>query len=274
MDFVKQFEKKASEKKRKIGIAILRPTQKTVESIKKAAKYADLTVLTLKKIPGLSCIVLKNDVEMSWKLISLLKEKKIEGIVRGQVKDSATLAEYYKQFRKKKLPDDKKVCAGLLSNGKYSFFVGSCSIYQGMTYQGKKHETERIISYMRSLGIVPKIAVMSARRPTGVRGKYKMIEDIEKNCHKLFLYLKRKKFNVKEYYIDHELAVWDKSNLIICSVGIVGNAWLKALIQFSDFRMIASPYLDLGVVWEDGSRNEDDFYHHIVHAVAMLNGSD
>ena len=47
---------------------------------------------------------------------------------------------------------------------------------------------------------------------------------------------------------------------------------MKALMYLGEWKLLACPYLNMGVIYEDGSRNEKDFYWHIVHCVAMANG--
>lgn len=154
----------------------------------------------------------------------------------------------------------------------YCFVLSTCSIYQGMTLDDKKYEVERTIKYMQEdLGIVPKIGIMSSLHPSSHVGKYKMLDDMaEINCE-LLKYLKEKGHNVKEYYFEYETAVWEKSNFIIPSMGLVGNAFVRALAYLGDWKILSCPYLDLGVVYEDGTRNEKDFFWHIIHAVAMAN---
>ncbi len=74
-----------------------------------------------------------------------------------------------------------------------------------------------------------------------------------------------------EVYIELETAIKKKCNLIIPSLGLVGNAILRALVYYGGWKLISCPYLDLGVIYEDGSRNEKNWFWHIVHAVAMCN---
>ena len=104
--------------------------------------------------------------------------------------------------------------------------------------------------------------------------KYKILDNISNQCTEFCKYLLTKGYNAKEYFMEYETAVWENRNLIVPSVGFVGNSWFKALIYLGNWKLLASPYLDMGVVWEDGSRNEKDFFWHIVHAVAMCNKED
>lgn len=112
------FLERAKKQKRKIGITIMRPIPETIESLKKASDYADLTVIGA-KIEGFKNIVEEDQDKASSLLIKLLKEQKIDGLVRGQVKDSFTLDEFHRQFNKEPLPSNRKICPAILQKGKY-----------------------------------------------------------------------------------------------------------------------------------------------------------
>jgi len=262
---------RARKQKRKIGIGICRPIPETVESLKRASQYADLVVIGA-QVSGFENIVEADQDTASVKLIGLLRDGKVDGIVRGQVKDSFTLDEFYRQFGKEPLPSNRKVCPGVLQKDEYCFVTCTSSIYQGMTIEDKKFEVDRVIRYMEEdLGLIPKIGVMSSLRPTSKVGKYPLLDDIAKIDEQLAQYLRSRGYDTTEYYFEYETAVWNHSNLIVPAMGLVGNAWFKALLYLGGWNVLACPYLDLGVVYEDGTRNEKDFYWHIVHAVAMAN---
>jgi predicted methyltransferase MtxX (methanogen marker protein 4) len=265
---------KAQLKKPKIGITILRPIPETIDSLKRASQYAELTVIGA-KIDGFTNIVEEDPDKASVILIDLLKTGQVDGIVRGQVKDSFTLDEFHRQFGKAPLPSNRKIAPGILEKGEYSFVVSTCSIYQGITLEDKIYEVERLIKYMKEdLKVEPNIGIMSSLRPTSHVGQYPLLDGIAEINQKLTAHLKNKGYAVKEYYFEYETAVWSGANLIVPSMGLVGNAWLKALLYLGDWDLVACPYLDLGVAYEDGTRNEKDFFNHIMHCTAMINGKN
>jgi len=265
------FLDQASKKRRKIGIAIMRPIPETIASLEKASQYADLVVIGA-KVDGFENIVEEDPDKASEILIGLLKDKKVDGIVRGQVKDSYTLDVFYRQFNMEPIPSNRKVVFAVLKKGEYCFAVTTCSIYQGMTIEDKIYEVDKVIKYMKEeIGVEPKIGIMSTLRPTSKVGKYKALDDAAEVNRQLARYLRDKGYDSTEYYFEYETAVWNGCNLIVPATGLVGNAWLKALLYLGDWEMLACNYLDLGVVYEDGTRNEKDFFWHIVHAVSMCN---
>ncbi len=268
------FLKQAKRNRRKIGIAIMRPIPETLQSLKKTSAYADLVVVGA-KVAGFENIVETDQDKASAILIDLLKAKKVDAIVRGQVKDSTTLDIFFEKFGMTPIPSNRKVFIGILHKKPYTFFVSSCSIYQGMTLEDKIFEIEKIISHMREdFGIEPKIGIMSSLRPSSKVGKYPALDEVARLNTALCVYLQKKGYDGKEYYFEYETAVWEGCNLIVPSMGLVGNAWLKALLYLGGWELIAANYLDLGVVYEDGTRNEKDFFWHIVHAIALLNNEN
>ncbi|MFA6215160.1 MAG: hypothetical protein WC768_01160 [Patescibacteria group bacterium] len=271
MDFTKIFLTQAKKQKRKIGIAIMRPIPETIKSLKKASKFADLVVVGA-KVKGFENIVEPDQDKSSEILIKLLKDGKVEGIVRGQVKDSTTLSVFYKEFGIEPIPSNRKVFGGIMQKGDYNFFLSTCSVYQGLNLEDKIYEVERTIRHMKEdFGIEPKIAVMGILRPSSHHGEYQILDNISEQCTQFYEYLTNKGYDAKEYYMEYETAVWEGRNLIVPSTGLVGNSWIKALLYLGGWNMLSANYLDLGVVYEDGTRNEKDFFWHIVHAVALCN---
>ncbi len=273
VDIGELFLTRARRQKRKIAIAIMRPIPETIESLRRASEYAELTVVGA-EVQGFTNIIEPDADIASTKLVALLKDGHVDGIVRGQVKDSFTLDEFHRQFGKEPLPSNRKVCPAVVKKGEYCFVMSTASVYQGITLEDKIYEVDRIIRYMKEdIGLEPKIAVMSSLRPTSKVGKYKLLDDIASINEELTAYLKGKGSDVTEYYFEYETAVWEGANLIVPSMGLVGNAWMKSLVYLGGWELLSCPYLDLGVVYEDGSRNEKEYFWHIVHAVAMANNA-
>lgn len=271
IDIPKLFLEQARKKRRKLGITILRPIPETIESLKRGSEFADLVVIGA-ETPGFENIIEPDPDKASEILIRLLKDGKVDGIVRGQVKDSYTLDAFFREFSMEPIPSNRKIFTGILQKDNYCFFATTCSVYQGMTLDDKIYEVERNIKHMREeFGIEPKIGVLSSLRPTSKAGKYKLLDDLAALNTQLNEYLQKQGYDSKEYYFEYETAVWDGCNLIVPSMGLVGNAWMKALLYLGGWNLLACNYLDLGVVYEDGTRNEKDFYWHIAHAAALAN---
>lgn len=267
-DIQKLFLVQAKRKKRKLAIGIVRPEPEVVESVKKAAKFADLIVVGA-KISGLNCFPTENDDEASHKIIELLAQGKIEGLVRGQVKDSYT----YKIYKEKFHPSQTqfKLSHVVMAKEERWFVAPSCSNYNALTLDSKKAEIERSAQWLQDLGIKPTIGLTSTRRPTGRVGEFSLIEEIAQRCEETAKYLKNKGYDVKEYYIEYEQALWEGRNIIAPSLGMIGNTWVKALAYYGGWTWICTPFLDQGAYYDNAARNNKNFLWPIISTVAWIN---
>lgn len=258
----------AKKQKRRIGIGIIRTPQEVIDSLKRAKKYADLIVVG-SEIKGFDYIPTKDDKEASYRLIELLKQEKIEGLVRGQLKDSYTHKAYLKAFN---LPEPKyKLPATIIAKDNCWFVIPSASNYNAMILDSKIKEVERTAEWLKDLGIKPKIGITSTRRLTGRVGDFGLIEEIAKRCEETANYMRDKGYEVKEYYIDYENAVWERCNLIAPSIGMIGNTWLKGLIYLGGWTIVAIPLLDEGTYYDNTPRNNNDWFWPILSTVAWIN---
>lgn len=265
----KKFLTQARRKKRKLAIGIVRPEEEVVDSVYQAAGYADLTVVG-SKIQGLNCIPTKDDDEASHVIVDLLKQGKIEGFVRAQVKDSYTNKIYREVF---KIPKSvKKFCPCIIAKDETFFVIANPSNYNSLTQKDQIEEAEAAIKWMKTdLKLTPKIAVMSTRRPTGKVGVYGLIEEIAKRCEGTARHLRKKGYSVKEYYIEYERAIWEGRNLFIASSGMIGNTWGKGLCYLGGWTYVHDAMLDHGAYYDDCPRNNKDWFWPIVSTVAWVN---
>ncbi len=264
----KKFLKEAARKKRHIAVGIWRPDKEIINSLKKAKKYANLTIVG-SKIKGFNCIDTKNDDEASKIIVDLAVSKKVDGFVRAQLKDSFT---HHLFVEKTGVNLDLKFVPLFMSKGDYWFAISNPSNYNSITSEAQVSEAERLAEYMQNnLKIKPKIAVMSTRRPSGRVGEFKMLEEIAIKCEKTAEVLRKKGYDVKEYYIEYETAVLEKRNIMVGSSGMVCNTWLKGLAYLGDWKITHVPYLDQGAYYDDCPRNNKNWFWPIVSTVAWIN---
>ncbi|MFC1663434.1 hypothetical protein ACFL04_04745 [Patescibacteria group bacterium] len=265
------FLKQAKQQKRKIAVGIWRPEPEIVLSLKKAATYADMIVVG-SDIEGLNCIPTDDDDSASRKLVSMLKNKEVEGLVRGQVKDSFTHKLYEEELGRP--PEKVKSVFVVLAKGAQWFVVPSVSNYNAMTLESKKTEIEDAVGWLQKLGFTPKIGITSTRRPSGRVGEFPMLEEIAQRCEETAVYLRGKGYDVEEYYIEYERAVWEGRNVVAPSVGIIGNTWIKGLTLVGDVTMVHTPYLNQGVPYDDTTRNNKNWFWPVISTAAWINRGD
>jgi predicted methyltransferase MtxX (methanogen marker protein 4) len=268
-DIEKKFLAQAKQQRRKIGIGIWRPKDIDLTTLYEAAKIVDLTVVG-SNIDGLNCIPAKDDDEASRVLVGLLKDKKIEGMLRAQLKDSATHKIFLEIFDKK--DNEFKNCPGIIAKDGQWIMVTTESNYNGMTLEQKRYEIFQTAKWMENnLGIKPTIGITSTRRPSGRVGEFGLLEDIAQRCETVAKELARAGYDVKEYYIDYEKAIWEGRNMVCPSIGMIGNTWLKGLCYLGGWHLVAVPYLDQGVFYDDTPRNNKEWFWPIISTAAWMN---
>ncbi|MFA5022214.1 MAG: hypothetical protein WC508_04010 [Patescibacteria group bacterium] len=265
----KRFLSEAKQKCRKLAIGIVDPSPEVVSSLKQAVDYADLIVVGC-KIDGLNCIETKNETEASKIIVDLLKSEKVEGVIRGQLKDSETHKLFLQAYNR---PEDKeKIPVCFLAKDGQWFVTTSCSNYSSLTLETKRSEIWQTIQWLESnLGIKPTIAITSTRRPTGRVGEFGLLEEIAERCETVAKELKEKGYDVKEYYIEYEKAVWEGRTLICPAIGMIGNTWMKGLTYLGGWRWVGLAYLNQGVYWNNTPKNNKDWLWPVIFSVAWIN---
>ncbi|MFA5022453.1 MAG: hypothetical protein WC508_05225 [Patescibacteria group bacterium] len=265
----KRFLNEAVQKKAKVGVGIWRPEPTVVRSVIEASQYCDLTVVGT-KIDGLNCLETKDDDQASQVIVDLLKQGKIQGVVRAQLKDSYTHELFLKEFKRPK--DEFKISVSFFAKDDQWFVVPSASNYASLSLEAKRQEIFAAAEWLESnLGLKPTIAITSTRRPTGRVGEFGLLEEIAERCETVAKELKEKGYDVKEYYIEYEKAVWEGRTLICPAIGMIGNTWTKGLVYLGDWTWVSSFYLNQGVYWNNAPRNNSKFFWPIISTAAWIN---
>lgn len=264
----KIFLNQARKQKRKIAVGIARPEEEVMDSVWQAAGYADLTIVG-SKIDGLNSIPTKDDDEASQVIVDLVKNKKVDGFVRAQLKDSYTHSIFIKEVGG---DPEAKFVPLIIAKDDYWAVISNPSNYSSLDAKHQQQEALRCARYMKEdLKIEPKIGVMSTRRPTGKVGKYALVEQIAQNSESTVEVLKKEGYDVKEYYIEYERAVWEKRNLLVASLGMIANTWLKGLCYLGGWKIIHTAYLDKNAYYDDSPRNNKNWFWPIISTVAWIN---
>jgi predicted methyltransferase MtxX (methanogen marker protein 4) len=87
----------------------------------------------------------------------------------------------------------------------------------------------------------------------------------------LVKHLQEKGYEAKNVHIELENAItW--ANILVPANGTIGNQIFRTLVYFGCGQMLCVPTLFAdGKIYEDDSRNEKDFYPHLVSAAAWAN---
>lgn len=265
---------KAKQKRRRIGITIIRTDKEIIDSLKKAKEYVDVVIYG-KKIPGFECVEMDSEdakgTNIGRKIVQDFKAGKIDQFVRGQVDDFGVVDEYKKQFNIN--PKERRVGFGLMQDAYgREFFIGLVSNPEGQNLADKIRITDVIVKWMKNeFGVEPKVAVMATCRP-GSYGKDTVMSKSYDEAEALVKHLKDQGYEAKNVHIEIENAItW--ANLIIASNGTIGNQIFRAVVYLGKGKGLAAPTIfpDIGM-YEDDSRNEKDWYSHLIAASAWAAG--
>ena len=268
-----QLLEQARKKRRKIGISIIRTTDEIVDSIKKGQEEVDVLVLG-KKIDGVECIEMEDEKEIGIKLVQMFKNGEIDQFVRGQVDDLWLVEEFKKQFDID--PGERRVAAALMQSPQgHEFFLTAASNPDAQDLADKRRITEGAIWFMKEyFKIKPKVAVMATCRP-GSYGKDPVMSQTYDEAEELVKILTEQGIEAKNVHIELEKAIEWGANLIVPARGITGNQIFRAIYYLCGGKIFCCPTIFTGkAIYEDDSRNETDWYPHLVAAAAWANSKE
>jgi len=265
---------KAKQKRRRIGITIVKTDKEILDGLEKAKDYVDVIIYG-KKIEGFECVAMEPDdakgTNIGRKIVQDFKAGKIDQFVRGQVDDFGVVDEYKKQFKID--PKERRTGFGLMRNAYgREFFLGLVSNPEGQNLADKIRITDVVVKWMKEdFGLEPKVAVMATCRP-GSYGKDPVMSKSYDEAEGLVKHLKDQGYEAKNVHIEIENAVtW--ANLIIASNGTIGNQIFRAVVYLGKGKGLAAPTIFSGHgMYEDDSRNEKDWYSHLIAASAWAAG--
>jgi predicted methyltransferase MtxX (methanogen marker protein 4) len=260
--------KMAKKKRRTIGISILKTNPEITKSLKKAKSVADIVVYGA-KIPGFKNVSGKG-MELGIQLIQDFKNGKIDQLVRGQVDDLGLVEEAKKLFGIDK--NLRRIDLALVHDdfGREWFLTGASNPDLQTLEEKIRVSTELSKWLAETFKIKPKIAVMATCRP-GSYGKDPVMTQTFEEAEATVKHLKSLGYTAENVHIEIERAM-EFANLVLPARGTIGNQIFRAIAYLSKGQILASPTIFPGkLVYEDNSRNEQDYYPHIIFAAALAN---
>lgn len=265
---------RAKKQRRRIAIGITRTDHpQIVESLKRAKEYADVVIVG-KEIEGFRCIPIESNEAIGRKMVQMLKTGEIDQFVRGQIDDFGCVDEFKKQYEID--PKEKRLDLALLEDLKgHQFFLTMCSNPDGQTLEDKLRFADGSTEWLKSeFKIKPKVAVMACCRP-GSYGRDPVMTKTYDEAEAVVKHLKEKGIEAKNVHIEIEKAVEWSANLILPARGNIGNQIFRVLYYLCGGKIYACPTLfkkdDQYIGYEDDSRNETDWFPHIVFASSWVN---
>lgn len=262
-------EERGKKKRCRIGISILEENQEILDSLEKSQEIADVVVYSDHEIEGFETKIFGSEEEIGRNMVLDYKSGEIDQFVRGQVDDFGMIQEFKKQFEITE--DEKRLCLGLLEDAhEREFFLTMASNPEGQTLEDKIRIVEGACKWIKDeFGIDPKVAVMATCRPESV-GKDSLMTKSYEDAESLVEYLNEKGYEAKNIHIELQNALpW--ANIIAPSNGTIGNQIFRSIVLLGGGKNKLTPTIFSKGAYEDDSRNETDWYPHILFACALAN---
>lgn len=264
MNLSDQIIRKAKVQRRRIGIGIDEVDNAIIDSLSNCKDVADVVIVG-EKIEGFECYPTDKPDE---KLVALLKEKAIDGIVRGNLRMG--VKNRYEKL-KKEFDISKIYRVSLIRDAVgREFFFGPTGLNEGYERDDKIYYIENVSNLIKKFDIVPNIGLLSPIDEED-KGLNKEADRLFDDAEYILKYLEDKEFTVQHFRKSIEKAI-PNCNFVVAANGIIGNQTSRALWLIGGAgKLLFLPILTDKFVYEDTSRNEKDFSNHIIFATAWAN---
>ena len=196
-------------------------------------------------------IVIIKSKNIEEEIFTCLQDKKIDSVIRGSLSSSKFISEIKNKFNIEKL----NRLALLETTKGFQFFFAPVGIDECNNMEQKKIFITYAIKFLTSIGIIPKISVLSGGR-IGDRGRDKIIDSTLEDGQNLinFFIQNYPSIDIKHDEILIENAIERKANLIIAPNGISGNLIYRTLVHLGGGKAYGAIYLNLEKLIIDTSR--------------------
>jgi putative methanogen marker protein 4 len=237
---------------------------KTVMSAERAEAegYATVTLVSAHPIDTSLQTVVSEKPEQA--LIDLLKNKKVDGIVRGSLGANSTLTALKATMGIKKV---MRVSLLKTPDNKF-FFFAPVGVDEGWTIEEKVELGELGVDLIRRFGIEPKVGIMSGARLDD-RGRSARVDKSLDDAVAVVNELRKKGINAHDAQILIEDAV-NEYEYIIAPDGFSGNLIFRALCLVGRGEGYGAPLVGTDVVYVDTSRAGEGYENAICMASALV----
>ncbi len=255
---------RAKENKARIAIgAGSEHADKTVAGAEEAAAkgYAEVTLVGGRRLPTKLPQVTADDPEAA--LISLLKDGRVDGLVRGSLSASQTLKDLKATFGLKQL---MRVSLLKAPGGRF-FFFAPVGVDEGWTVPEKVELGVLGAALMRRFGVEPNVGVLSGGR-TGDRGRSPRVDRTLDDAEEVAKVLRSRGIKAAHAQILIEDAI-NEHNYVIAPDGICGNLIFRALCLVGCGEGYGAPLVGTDIVYVDTSRAGSGYENAICMASAL-----
>jgi predicted methyltransferase MtxX (methanogen marker protein 4) len=252
-------------RRNRVAIGIIRPTDKIIAYLEKTKQFCD-PVLVGKAVPGFESIVSDQPHET---LFKILKDKKVEAIIRGQVSSEPFRDSFNSFYEGKVNPGDAFVGVVEDSEGRV-ILLSPITNNRGWNNDDKIMLINASAGLLAKLGMPVKIGILCFSREEGLPYGKDFIKKTFFEANEL-VDLFKEKYDIKNYGIDFEIALAENCTIIIEPNGGTGNQVIRSLVYLDALRAYGAPILNADRVILEMMRNSKDFSDCLLLAAALGN---
>lgn len=282
-DFKQKIEKLAKLDRPKIVIGLYpeRMTPSIANGIIKAQKEIADIIVVGRCVEGVECVKAQTTDEIHDKMVSIIKDKKVDGVVRGNVEEHGLLRKLGKLFASNIPENELRIQnPGVMEDIKGNIFaLGPSSTAFGRSNEEKILWVDSAIKLLNTFGYFKlKLGFLTSIRKANYKKTTVDNEDVRwayntwESAEYLVDYYRKKGFETKNYEIHVEQAADDGCDIICVAEGPIGNGIFRGAVLLGGAKLIAGPRMALGIPYEDDSQSEQDYYPHVLFACAWVNG--
>ena len=196
-------------------------------------------------------IVIITTKNIEEEIFEFLQNKEIDSVIRGSLSSSKFISKIKAKFNIEKL---NRLALLETVNG-FQFFFAPVGIDECNNIEEKKIFITGAIKFFSSIGIIPKISILSGGR-IGDKGRDAIVDTTLEDGQNLIKFFNQ---NYPSIDINHdeiliENAIERKANLIIAPNGISGNLIYRTLVHLGGGKAYGAIYLNLDMLIIDTSR--------------------
>ncbi|HOK58811.1 methanogenesis marker protein Mmp4/MtxX [Methanothrix sp.] len=255
--FIDLLKETARSSRARIGIGLVNPGSDVIKSLVSAGEYAEIVAVGDAAPEGIELIRSDSPEE---ELIRLLMSSEIDGAVRGNISATRTM-------RALSSAGIDVMRMALLELGGWAFFLAPVGIDEGDTLQDKLELAMRGASFLKGMGIDPKVSVLSGGRLEDI-GRSNNVDTSLAHGEFVAARLRENGFDATHRGILIESARGD--DLVLAPDGISGNLLFRTMLMVCGATALGAPVLTDEIVFVDSTRARSEFTGPVILASAMV----
>lgn len=249
----------------RVAIGVKNPTASILHYLKKAYEFCT-PVLVGATAEGFECFTADRPHDL---LFELLKESRVEAIIRGQVSAEPFRAAFAAFYQGRVDPGAAFVAVTEDAKGRV-LLLSPVTNPRGWDVADKIPLVEASADVLTRLGLPVKVAVLSYCRQENFDEAPVVMRQSHLDADALVEHF-TDRLDIRNYGIDFDIALAENANVIIEPNGGTGNQVLRSLAFLDALRVYGVPILNADRTIVESMRNSDDFSDHLLLAAALEN---